>query len=299
MRTLLRGFASAGMSRSEFDRYRKGRPYKVLRRKVITQASGKNRGIDDTDESGHSALSSDGNKLLLCSAFRPVQHVRMVAEAARAQGQSVSSVADAFVSAGEDWPNAYRYVPQRPRHSMLCVVVFWSNRRQCLVFQVYYGMLFGLPLAVTSFNKWLKFCEALCRRLLRTMVSWYFDDATVQDWKSCAGSGQLGIGQLMIELGSPFADEKRQPSAPVGDFLGLQHDLSSAGSTGEVSLWVRDRLEEKILDMIHTAQTEERLSPGTASKLFGCANFCEQGNFGKIGRGGLQSRTGSTSTRVP
>ena len=69
---------------------------------------------------------------------------------------------------------------------------------------------FGLPLAVTSFNRYSKFVEACGRRLGSVLVSMYFDDATITDWASSKGSGQFTFGRINQLLGTPFADEKRQ-----------------------------------------------------------------------------------------
>ena len=63
-------------------------------------------------------------------------------------------------------------------------------------FQLYNSLLFGLPLAVTSFNRYSRFVEALGRRLLACMVSMYFDDANVVDWASSKGASQAAFGQL-------------------------------------------------------------------------------------------------------
>ena len=52
------------------------------------------------------------------------------------------------------------------------------------MFQVYRGTLFGLPNAVTSFNRWSGLAEALVRRLLVVLYSMYYDDAIMQVWAS-------------------------------------------------------------------------------------------------------------------
>ena len=44
-------------------------------------------------------------------------------------------------------------------------------------FQLYTGLLFGLPLAVTSFNRYSRAVEALGRHLLAILVSLYFGDS--------------------------------------------------------------------------------------------------------------------------
>ncbi|CAE7940026.1 PDI, partial [Symbiodinium necroappetens] len=119
--------------------------------------------------------------------------------------------------------------------------------------EVYAGLLFGLPLAVTSFNRYSRLVEALGRRLVLTMVSLYFDDATVGDWASSKGSGQWAFGQLNALLGTPFAESKRQPMSHRGDFLGLAHDMSRALSDGVVHFWPRDRIVQKVKPPSSTA----------------------------------------------
>ena len=74
-----------------------------------------------------------------------------------------------------------------------------------------------------------------------------------------------------------------------GLFLGLDHDVSAATSSGVVRFWARERLEEKMMDLITTARTTGRLMPGTAAKLYGIAIFFEQGIYGRVGCGGLAS----------
>ena len=83
-------------------------------------------------------------------------------------------------------------------------------------FQLYSGLLFGLPLAVTSFNRYSRFLDAVFRRLGLVMASMYFDDCNMVDWASSKGSAQWAACQLAEMLGTPFAPEKRQAMAPVG-----------------------------------------------------------------------------------
>ena len=101
------------------------------------------------------------------------------------------------------------------------------------------------------------------------------------------GSGQWAFGSLNTLLGTPFAAEKRQAMAPQGVFLGLQHSLTSCLSEGVVRFWAKDKLEEKMLGLMTTAEVSGRLAPGQAAKLYGVANFFEQGIYGRIGCGGL------------
>ena len=53
---------------------------------MVEQANGKKRLIDNGDTGGQSERSVDFNKLVLCSALRPAQHVAAVASALGPQG---------------------------------------------------------------------------------------------------------------------------------------------------------------------------------------------------------------------
>ena len=74
-----------------------------------------------------------------------------------------------------------------------------------------------------------------------------------------------------------------------GTFLGLTHDFSVVSQTYCVNFWARQRLHDKIQQLIDTARTSERLPKGVASKIYGIANFLEQGIFGRVGYGGLMA----------
>ena len=139
---------------------------------------------------------------------------------------------------------AYRYTPMRPEEANASVVVWWHRERSMLVFQIYHGLVFGLPNAVTSFNRWSKFSQALVRRLLFLLFSMYFDDSTMQDWSSEAIHSQSCVADFMKLLGSAWSPAKTQDSNQEGDFLGLIHDVSRA-SEGLVSFWPRESLISK------------------------------------------------------
>ena len=82
------------------------------------QPNGKKRAIDDADEGEQSLLSSDGNKLLLCSAMRPVQQCRLINAKLMEEGTHPEELDDALESGGEDWPSAYRFTPMRPAQAL-------------------------------------------------------------------------------------------------------------------------------------------------------------------------------------
>ena len=277
------GFCSYPMSDQQLLAKVGDAPFRLIPRKVITQSSGKQRIIDDAFVGKQSELSSDGNKLTLCSPLRPAQHIQVALTCAVAEDLASAQ----WETGGEDWPNAYRYCPMSYADSLACVVVFHHHEWGTPAYQLYSGLLFGLPLAVTSFNRYSRFTEALGRRLNFGMISLYFDDATITDRADCRGSLQSSFGQLQTLLGTPFAAEKQQLMRSGATFLGLEHDLSEVPSRGRVTFWARDRIQKKLLDIIAQARYEQRLPSGTASKLYGVANFFEMGVWGRVGCGGL------------
>ena len=154
---------------------------------------------------------------------------------------------------------------------------------------LYAGLLFGLPLAVTSFNRFSRLMEALTRRFCQVLTSLYFDNATIAGIRSAKGSGQWAMNQLCLMISSPFAEDKKQTMQSTGTFLGLTHDLSSINKTGHVGFWACDRFHDKVRDILATARGTGHFSRGTASKPYGLANFLEQGIYGRVGYGGLMA----------
>ncbi|CAE7449963.1 unnamed protein product, partial [Symbiodinium microadriaticum] len=211
-----------------------GRLFRVIRRFVVTQASGKKRVIDDALAGRQSEFSSDANKLQFCSAIQPCLHAQALAAELARQGKCCAEWPDTLATAGEDLPDAYRKIPMRPDHAWACVVAYND-----------------------------------CR-----------------DWSSLATETQLYVEELFELFGFPFSTEKRQEPAAAGDFLGLMHDFSQL-QQGTVRVWVRERLVEKIGDIIREAQETDTLKPGQASKLYGCVTFLDQGVFGRVARAGL------------
>ena len=263
------------------------RPFRLIRRFCIQQGD-KCRVIDDANDGGQSALSSDANKLDLCTAIQPGIHVRLLATALWEQYAPWDARFDPFETGGEDLPNAYRHVPMVPEDSWASIVTYWDPSRAAPCFRRYFGLLFGLPNAVCSFNRFPRMLQCFFRRLGFCMASMYFDDLTVQDLQSNKGSSQQFCINLASILGSAFSEEKHQPMQASADFLGLCHNVGDCHTQQGVTFWVRDRLLVKVNGYISDALHSGTLRPGVASKLFGCLTFLAQGCWGKVGRSGLQ-----------
>ena len=107
----------------------------------------------------------------------------------------------------------------------------------------------------------------------------YFDDANIVDWASAKGNSQMAFGMLNKLLGTIFAEEKHQPLSTQGIFLGLDHDFRDIPVCGHVSFRPRQRIVDKVTDMIRQAKLDDSLQPGTAAKLYGMMNFSGAGHI--------------------
>ena len=63
-----------------------GRPFRLIRRFVITQSAKKKRCIDNALASQQSLFSSDGNRLQFCSAVQPCLRIQALAKAMHRAG---------------------------------------------------------------------------------------------------------------------------------------------------------------------------------------------------------------------
>ena len=237
---------------------------------MITQSSGKQRIIDNADAGGQTLRSSDANKLVLCSPLRPAQRIGQVLRHMSSRELAQAYATDTWESGGEDWPDAYRHSPMGVTETRGCVVTFWHHEWAAPAFQVYAGLLFGLPLAVTSFNRYSRLVEALGRRLCYVLVSLYFDDASVFEPRV----GSVGFRYPEPTSGYTMCGGETPCHEPQGFVSGF--GPRPVGS-----------LESKLKAIIHDCRKAQTLKPGVAAKLYGLANFFEQGVYGRIGCGGL------------
>ena len=220
------GFCTPPLTWSQLLRETQGKPIRFTPRCVIQQSSGKQRIIDNAHAGGQSAFSSES------TALRPAQHASLAVSALGFDRAKEVLQHDSLEGGGEDWPNAYRSCPMSADESRACVVCWHHREWGVPAYQLYTGLLFGLPLAVTSFNRYSRFSEALGRRLLFLLVSLYFDDAHLTDWSSSKGSGQQAFRDLNEIMGSPFAEDKRQDMAPTSTsrrFQQMERLLSGFG----------------------------------------------------------------------
>eukprot|EP00971_Amphidinium_carterae_P045845 901891-Amphidinium_carterae.1 len=107
------------------------------------------------------------------------------------------------------------------------------------------------------------------------------------DFSSAQGESQFLVRDFLRLLGTPFASHKAQPMTSEIDFLGVTTDLSRATDGGFVLCWPRQRLLEKVRDLIADAITRDSLTPAQAAKIRGILTFTSHAMSGKVGRAAM------------
>ena len=109
----------------EFEKSVQGSTFRLIRRFVITQSAGKKRIIDDAADGGQSEMSTYENALCFCSAIQPAHHIEAIRSYLGHEGIPWPNGSEGSIqSAGEDWPDAYRYTPMKPDEAEACIVAW-------------------------------------------------------------------------------------------------------------------------------------------------------------------------------
>ena len=295
-----RGFGGPLRSKQELDREFGPGKWVPMPRFLHIQANGKWRPIDDGRRYSHNQATRYTETLDCVTAVQPGLHVRALCRAAqRKAGESAGSVQEAFEAIGlggvgvrtgtEDMPDAYRYVPCHPEEAPFNVVAVWDHQLGQARYQVVHGHVFGRGAAVVNFHRMQRLVNALGKRWLVLLMSFYFDDASIQDLSVCGMIGQRHLRGLMELFGLPLAPKKAVDMSESADYLGLVHSVGEALVTGQVTFQPRPKLVDKVGGMIRDALSKGSLTPAEASKLRGVLGFVATAWYGQIGRGGAHA----------
>jgi hypothetical protein len=279
VRDLARGTAGPLMTREEMDaRWGRGK-WLPLPRFQIVQASGKKRPIDDGARNAHNEMVRYSETLDCPTPTQPATQLRALVSELTAAGAVRWGELTAETGT-EDMPDAYRFVPIVPEELSQNVVAVWDPQTGQPMFQEIYGHVFGKSAAVINFHRLQRLVTAACRRLLALLISFYYDDATIQDLSSARGRGQRHLRGFFRLLGRPLSAHKAVDLASKADYLGLEHDVEAALSVGVVRFRPRDKLHEKVSEVIARHRREKWVSPSDASKLRGIIQFMATGTYG-------------------
>jgi hypothetical protein len=257
-----------------------------LPRFQIVQASGKKRPIDDGSRYAHNEMVRYSETLDCPTPTQPATQLRVLVSELSAVGAEPWGHLRAETGT-EDMPDAYRFVPIVPTELSQNIVAVWDPKTGQPMFQEIYGHVFGKSAAVINFHRLQRLVTAACRRLLALLISFYYDDATLQDLCTAKGRGQRHLRGFFRLLGRPLSATKAVDLSSKADYLGLEHCVERALSSGVVTFRPRDKLHEKVSDVLSALRRARWVSPSDASKLRGIIQFMATGAYGRVASGGM------------
>ena len=286
IRDLQRGTAGPLRTRQEMDaRWGRGK-WLPLPRFQIVQASGKKRPIDDGARNAHNEMVRYFEALDCPTPTQPATQLRALVSELNSAGTARWGELRAETGT-EDMPDAYRFVPIVPAELSQNIVAVWGPESGQPVFQEIFGHVFGKSAAIINFHRLQRLVTAACRRLLALLISFYYDDATLQDLNTAKGRGQRHLRGFFPLLGRPLSASKAVDLDSKADYLGLEHDVAAALSRGVVRFRPRDKLHEKVAEVIARLRRDRWVLPSDASKLRGINQFMAAGAYGRVGSGGM------------
>ena len=121
--------------------------------------------------------------------------------------------------------------------------------------------MFGKSAAVINFHRLVRFFEAAGRRWLCILLSFFYDDATIQDVSAARGRGQRHLRGLFREFGIPLSKKKEVDMCSRNDFLGLEHDVSHVFTKGVLTFAPRSASVEKVQAVMRSMIERDHCSP--------------------------------------
>jgi len=283
-----KGFAVGPFSQSQLDsRFGPGR-WRPLIRFLVTQASGKERAIDNAKKAGHNKWSQFFETIFTISADWVAEAAaELRAEVLTAvEGPEEANVEDdvELEIATEDLPDAYRGCPVDPQEYGSSVLAVWEPAKRQYTFFILMGLAYGLASAVLSFNRLPVLVVAALRRSFACIAAAYFDDMPVLDVSVGGGSALGALQQVLGAVGAPPAEEKGFGPAQYRAFLGTHARLAEAMRGACVTIEPKESTRGAVIEQIDTALSTDSLPSGAASKLRGTLGWLATNSLGRVGR---------------
>ena len=129
-----------------------------------------------------------------------------------------------FETGGDDLPDAYRWIPAKEEEEMWNTVAVYDVQKCKWMFQAIWGHVFGKAAAVNNFHEVKELIQAVARRWIMILLTFYFDDASLQDLQEAKGRGQRHFRALCRILGFPVAPKKQVDMTSEAYLIGLLHE---------------------------------------------------------------------------
>jgi len=148
-----------------------------------------------------------------------------------------------------------------------CIVTFIHPVHRERVYCRLRGLPFGMGSVVNQFNRLPHLKTAVSRRLFGMLACHYFDDELFLDQLLHVRGSSTMIRALANLWGIKYSPLKSQRLSAWTGFLGQQYDWSGFSSTQSITFGIKQTTRDKASSMLGDALAQDRLTPGTASKI--------------------------------
>ena len=252
------------------------------------------RAIDDAKTNGANAATTMSETVTTPFFVYPAIVARAAADAALAFGVPLQPMSLALA----DLAMAYRTVPSsQPWYTVFSFFDQHAEPRPAPVYYYVPGHNFGLASAVVNFNRFPELVCVAARALAAVPAEHYYDDFIIPDLSAGGRTGISVVETLVLHLGrgstrgprdlvrAPEIDPGKTQEPDVTNIvLGVETDLSSAHTRGEVRFRATAARIAAILEAFEEAFVRAHLSPHEASSLRGKLYFLLSAAYGAVGR---------------
>ena len=275
------GYCSEYMTRQEVDdRFGRGK-WSPVPRHVILQ-NDKCRPVDDGRSSktnSHTTLSE--TIVCLPSAYVTAASRLFWAKTSDLAGGGAPPSWSQLVWGNEDMEKGYRQNHPQESHMGLSVTTFVHPTLKKRVYNVNYGLLFGLTSCVVQFNRMPTLATAIVRRFLLVAQGHYFDDLTDPSIASLAAETKSQVVRLYSILGIKLSVKKRKRLKSMCSFLGVLHDMSTWHTDAAAVLGPSPTSSAKAIAAVNCITTRGNMSQSEAAKLRGQLQWLDSTLLGR------------------
>ena len=252
----------------------------VPSRRFGVQQGDRTRAIDDLRASLVNSTCTATDKIVL-------QDIDVVAQTARKFLEALASRRRAdqrqLVGRALDLKSAYKQLASAPCDGWASILAVWRPDKQQYQYFRFATLPFGAVHSVTAFNRVAKALRTILLKIVRLVVTSFYDDFCQLELQELAGSAQ-GTAQLVLQLlGWRIAEDPNKclPFSKVFSMLGASFSLSRAPQ-GILEISNKEGRLQALRAMVNAVCTDGFVQPAVLASLKGRFLYASTHTFGRV-----------------
>ena len=252
----------------------------VPSRRFGVQQGDRTRAIDDLRASLVNSTCTATDKIVL-------QDIDVVAQTARKFLEALSSRRRAdqrqLVGRALDLKSAYKQLASAPCDGWASILAVWRPDKQQYQYFRFATLPFGAVHSVTAFNRVAKALRTILLKIVRLVVTNFYDDFCQLELQELAGSAQ-GTAQLVLQLlGWRIAEDPNKclPFSKVFSMLGASFSLARAPQ-GILEISNKEGRLQALRTMVNAVCADGFVQPAVLASLKGRFLYASTHTFGRV-----------------